>query len=720
MRLRTLLSGCLLTAILISAGAQVPRKFNYQAVARDDQGMPLVEMPVDVKLGILRGGEEGTLVWEEVHNATTSALGLFSVIAGSEEAQKTGGDLAAFADINWAADTYYMQVSIDAGDGFTDMGTVPFLSVPYALHAGNTPQTPWQDHGNSISYTDGLVGAGTETPLEQLHVDGRLRMENDIQVWRDTMAVVIRQDGSQSYISNMRDFVSNGAGDNGWLHLHGQKGVRLRYGDQKPVGVTGLSVSDEGVIRFNGPVHYDNNGTIWYQNTVPEGVPSNDGYRVRWERNYFSTHAEALLFEKTDGNAVNPDGGIVFVNTGNDGVEEPALTIRGNGHLSVGSLETPNKLMVESDDDWDDETPIFQVRNKHGIPVFAVYNNGVEVNFLDDQSVKGVKGGFAVGGYQTGGKGSFTKPYLKINPDTTRLYINTDDPSKGVKGGFAVGGYQTQGKGETASYIYMDPSAKELSSGEMGDIFLSLYSPIGNCYLGTLAGQNRRGQFNTALGYQSLYNATAYSDPMDPMMLPDHSRTNVAIGAFAGYSNTTADGNVFIGYQAGYNWTGSNSLFIENSDADNPLIFGDFNTDDVAIYGDLYYTGNLSHISDIRLKTGLIRLDNVLQKLARVGGYYYQWKPEKTGDMSVDDRRQIGLVAQELEQEFPELISTDRDGYKNIDYVSFTAVLLEAVKEQQAILEKQDEQSARQQVRIEAMEAELEELRSMVTILAEE
>ena len=720
MRLRRLLSIGILTGILLSAGAQVPRKFNYQAVARDDEGHPLVEMPVDVKLGVLRGGEQGTLVWEEEHNTTTTAIGLFSVVVGSEEAQKTGGDLAAFADIDWAADTYYLRVMVDAGNGFTDMGTVPFLSVPYALHAGNTPQTPWLDNGSSISYTEGLVGVGTDTPLEQLHVDGRLRMEHDIQVWRDTMAVVIRQDGSHSYISNLRDFVQNGSGHNGWLNLHGQQGVKLRYGDHKPVGLTGLSVSDEGVIRFNGPVHYNNNGTIWYQNTVPEGIPSNDGYRVRWEHDYFSTNAEALLIEKTDGNAANPDGGIVFVNTGNDGVEEPALTIRGNGHLSVGSLQTPNKLMVESDDDWDDETPIFQVRNKHGIPVFAVYNNGVEVNFLDDQSVKGVKGGFAVGGYQTGGKGTFTKPYLKINPDTTRLYINTDDPSKGVKGGFAVGGYQTQGKGETASYIYMDPSARELSSGEMGDLFLSLYSPVGNCYLGTLAGQNRRGQFNTALGYQSLYNATVYNNPMDPMFLPNHSRTNVAIGAFAGFSNTTADGNVFIGYQAGYNWTGSNSLFIENSDADNPLIFGDFNLDDVAIYGDLYYTGNLSHISDIRLKTGLIRLDNVLQKLAQVDGYYYQWKPEKTGDMSVDDRRQIGLVAQELEQEFPELISTDRDGYKNIDYVSFTAVLLEAVKEQQAILQKQDEQAARQQARIEAMEAELQELRSMVTILAEE
>jgi hypothetical protein len=45
---------------------------------------------------------------------------------------------------------------------------------------------------------------------------------------------------------------------------------------------------------------------------------------------------------------------------------------------------------------------------------------------------------------------------------------------------------------------------------------------------------------------------------------------------------------------------------------------------------------------------------------------------------------QIGFVAQEVEQVLPEVVSTDEEGYKFLDYTKLTAVLLEAIKEQNA------------------------------------
>jgi len=46
------------------------------------------------------------------------------------------------------------------------------------------------------------------------------------------------------------------------------------------------------------------------------------------------------------------------------------------------------------------------------------------------------------------------------------------------------------------------------------------------------------------------------------------------------------------------------------------------------------------------------------------------------------------MIAQEVEKYFPELVSTDDQGYKTLNYAQFTAVLLEAIKEQQVEIEK--------------------------------
>jgi len=79
--------------------------------------------------------------------------------------------------------------------------------------------------------------------------------------------------------------------------------------------------------------------------------------------------------------------------------------------------------------------------------------------------------------------------------------------------------------------------------------------------------------------------------------------------------------------------------------------------------------------SDVRFKENIVEVDRALEKIASITGYYYN---SKTGS---DRSRQIGVVAQEIDQVFPEVVSTDTDGYKAVDYGRLTAVLIEAVKE---------------------------------------
>jgi hypothetical protein len=81
--------------------------------------------------------------------------------------------------------------------------------------------------------------------------------------------------------------------------------------------------------------------------------------------------------------------------------------------------------------------------------------------------------------------------------------------------------------------------------------------------------------------------------------------------------------------------------------------------------------------SDERYKTNIEEIPNALDKIDELHGYYYNWK---TGD---DKTRQAGLMAQEVEKVLPEIVSTDAEGYKSVEYGKMNALLLQAIKEQQ-------------------------------------
>ena len=58
-------------------------------------------------------------------------------------------------------------------------------------------------------------------------------------------------------------------------------------------------------------------------------------------------------------------------------------------------------------------------------------------------------------------------------------------------------------------------------------------------------------------------------------------------------------------------------------------------------------------------------------------------------------RRQIGMIAQEVEAVLPELVTEDAEGFKNVNYQNLVAVLVEANKEQQKLIEDLQERVKR-------------------------
>jgi hypothetical protein len=86
-------------------------------------------------------------------------------------------------------------------------------------------------------------------------------------------------------------------------------------------------------------------------------------------------------------------------------------------------------------------------------------------------------------------------------------------------------------------------------------------------------------------------------------------------------------------------------------------------------------------LSDERLKTNVVPLRDILAKLANVRGVFFEWTENQV--VRSPGKREIGVLAQEVEAILPELVSDweDDKGYKGVDYGRLAAVLLEAVKE---------------------------------------
>ena len=205
---------------------------------------------------------------------------------------------------------------------------------------------------------------------------------------------------------------------------------------------------------------------------------------------------------------------------------------------------------------------------------------------------------------------------------------------------------------------------------------------INNSFVGGAAGiYNTTGERNVFIGRGTGQNNTEGS-------------FNSYLGTYAGLMNTIGSGNIFLGYKAGYSETGSNKLYISNSDTDLPLIYGEFDNQYLEINGTL--TASLVSLSDVRFKKDIKPLKSSLEKVSSLEGVSYSWKTEKYKGKGFQEGRQIGLIAQDVEKVVPELVYTDSKGYKAVAYDKLVPVLVEAMKEQQKMIE--EERTARQKL----------------------
>jgi cytoskeletal protein CcmA (bactofilin family) len=95
---------------------------------------------------------------------------------------------------------------------------------------------------------------------------------------------------------------------------------------------------------------------------------------------------------------------------------------------------------------------------------------------------------------------------------------------------------------------------------------------------------------------------------------------------------------------------------------------------------DLTVQGDITSISDIRTKENIETIENSLELVESLRGVYYN----KIGE----EDRKVGVIAQETEEVLPEVVMTDQEGMKSVDYGKMVGVLIEAIKDLKAEVEE--------------------------------
>ena len=117
--------------------------------------------------------------------------------------------------------------------------------------------------------------------------------------------------------------------------------------------------------------------------------------------------------------------------------------------------------------------------------------------------------------------------------------------------------------------------------------------------------------------------------------------------------------------------------------------------------GNACATGGHITCSDERFKEEIRAIEDPVARIERLRGVEFQWRQAEFAEYQFRSGRQVGFIAQEVQEVLPEVVSRGADGYLAMDYSRVTPLLVEAIKEQQQ--------------RIEELEALVEKLAEQVT-----
>ena len=246
----------LVVLLFISQGifAQTfPETFNYQAVARNDDGSPIANEQIVVEVTIIEGtdcddGGSCNTAWQELHYPTTNEFGLFSIDIG--EGQNTfAGSESEFSNINWndfSSGNYFLKLRVDFGssnygNGMIDMGVVEFQAVPYTFSSQKALDIERQNGKVPFDLTE----------LQDVNLTGL--SNSQVLSWNGTNWInVDASAGGATSLSDLTDVTLGGLTTDEILFFNGTNWANTLLSVNQLSDVSITAATTGNLMRFNG------------------------------------------------------------------------------------------------------------------------------------------------------------------------------------------------------------------------------------------------------------------------------------------------------------------------------------------------------------------------------------------------------------------------------------------------------------------------------------
>jgi hypothetical protein len=707
---------------LVSLQAQVPQGFNYQAVARNASGLPIINQALPVRMTIQSDSLGGTIFWQELHSSViTTDQGVINLVIG-RGARQTASTVTTFSAIDWSITPKFLKIEIDYS-GWKTLGVSRLWSVPYAMIAGDLAGT-----------VDKLSVKGTTSGLE----DALFEVKN-----KDGQTVfAVFNEGVRVYVSDGAKAVKGGFAVGGFgtdkaesskYLFVGKDSVRV-YLDTNPLTKKlkgGFAVGGYDMTKGTVQDYLDVNSDSVriYIDSNPDTKKLKGGFAVGGydmtkgtTTNYMDVNVDASSIINPSQNRIlwYPSKNAFL--TGKVLIEKPD---------SVGTNSFASGFESKAKGNWsqalgykaiargDYSTAIGKNAVANMLNAFA-FGDGAKVINTDSYSFGSGAIAKGIGSYAIGSAGRDTSGAL-IGTMTTAIgdysfALGQGSVSSG-KLAFALGNNVTAsglasfalGSSTIASGIYSIAMGKRTEASgllafAMGD--KSIASGGESFALGYIA--KSEGNYSASIGWQTLAHGLASQAFGGKTMTLGSYSIATGYETVAGGDYSTAVGRSTVA-AGDYSFAAGNhsNAFGDYSFAINLASGSTWPTavpaNTFQISGATTIGGNKawSTLSDGRLKKDIILLtteDNV-NKIIKLEGIRFRWKDD-------DELQYLGLIAQDVIQILPEVVHYDQlnDTYM-IEYASIIPVLIEGIKEQQKQLESYKTQLLTLQEKVDKIEA---------------
>ncbi len=484
---------------------------------------------------------------------------------GLEYANQTGGGASSIDDLTdvdttTSAPSNGQALVWNSTNSEWEPGTV----------SGGGGSSQWTTTGGDIYYTTGNVGVGTSTPAQPLHVDGKVKIDGGVIVLdqgvgaNDGFLITSNPSNYVSETSHVSVRIGRSAGQQ--LSAYAQKNVaignealsrstanfNIAIGFRTAKGMNGgynVVIGDVAGNQNFSPVTNPRNVILGYESSHQSTV--GDNVSIGHSSMRYTTGGQNVVIGKAAG--LGDPSTSTFSNTVAVGYQALTALTTGTENTAVG-YQASTALTTGSQN---------TTLGYHAGLSLSTGNKVVAVGYLAGHATTGSNSdagqtfvGWRAGLNMTSGASGITAIGSNARGKTNGSWMTVvgNNAYSSNTYGTAIGS-----NAKTGGYgVAVGSSA--------GD------SNAGGTYIGYNAGGNN-GSNNTVVGGGAGKGSGSY---------------NVSVGESSGSSMTTGASNVLIGYSSGSALTTeSNKLYIENSNSDAPLIYGEFDNDIVRINGDL-------------------------------------------------------------------------------------------------------------------------------------